>query len=114
VLAYSDAVKQSHLGVPPAVLQEHGAVSEATARAMAEGVRHRFQAGVGLSITGVAGPGGGTTEKPVGLVYVALSTEEGTRCQRLLFPGSRERVRRWAVAGALDGLRRWLQPREGA
>jgi nicotinamide-nucleotide amidase len=96
------------------VLKEHGAVSEATARTMAEGVRNRFRASFGLAITGVAGPGGGTEQKPVGLVYVALASGDGVEAQRLLFPGSRQRIRSWASARALDMLRRRLPAREDA
>jgi len=112
IIAYSNKIKETALGVPPAILQEHGAVSEPTARAMAEGIRQRFRADVGLSVTGVAGPGGGTADKPVGLVYLALATQTASECRRLLFPGSRGRVRRWAVARALDGLRRFLERSE--
>jgi nicotinamide-nucleotide amidase len=112
VIAYSDEIKQTVLGVPQTVIQQYGAVSEPTALAMAEAVRRRFGAHVGLSITGVAGPGGGTADKPVGLVYLALATGKVSECRRLLFPGSRQRVRRWAVARALDGLRRFLERSE--
>lgn len=113
VMAYSDEIKRKVLGVPQAVIRQHGAVSEPTARAMAQGVRQLFGAHVGLSITGIAGPGGGTEDRPVGLVYLALTTEKVSECRRLLFPGSRQRVRRWAVARALDGLRRTLEGTEG-
>jgi nicotinamide-nucleotide amidase len=113
VMAYSDEIKQKVLGVPPALIQQHGAVSEPTALAMAKGVQQRFGAHVGLSITGVAGPGGGTEDKPVGLIYLALTTEKVSECRRLLFPGSRQRVRHWAVTQALDGLRRFLESTEG-
>ena len=113
VIAYSDAIKREVLGVPEKVIRQHGAVSEPTALAMAQGVRQRFAARVGLSITGVAGPGGGTEDKPVGLVYLGLTTDNVSQCRRLLFPGSRQRVRRWAVARALDGLRRFLEGSQG-
>ena len=74
VVAYSNAVKQTELGVPVDVLREHGAVSAETAAAMARGVRERLGVDVGLAVTGVAGPGGGTPDKPVGLVYVHAET----------------------------------------
>lgn len=108
VLAYANDVKQELLGVPEETLREHGAVSEASARAMAEGVRRRLRSDLSLAVTGVAGPDGGTEEKPIGLVYLALASASGTECRRLQFPGDRQRVRRWAAARALDLLRRHL------
>jgi nicotinamide-nucleotide amidase len=112
VLAYSDRVKEMLLGVAPELLQAHGAVSEPVARAMAEGVRQRLGAEVGLAVTGIAGPGGGSPDKPVGLVFEALAVEGRTECWELQLPGSRDRVRRWAVARAMDHLRRFLDRQE--
>jgi nicotinamide-nucleotide amidase len=94
--------------VPEALLREHGAVSEPVARALAEGARQRIGADCGLGITGIAGPGGGSAEKPVGLVFVGLATREGTEVKRLHLPGDRELIRRRTVAIALDLLRRRL------
>ncbi|MCD4690783.1 competence/damage-inducible protein A [bacterium] len=108
VVAYSNELKKRLLYVKAATLKEHGAVSCEVAEAMAEGVRRRAQSDYGLSITGVAGPGGGTPEKPVGLVYVALAREGRTHAWRLLLGGGRDRVRRRAAAAVLDLLRRDL------
>jgi nicotinamide-nucleotide amidase len=83
VVSYSNEAKTELLGVPPSLIEAHGAVSPEVAAAMAEGVRTRFGATLGLSATGVAGPAGGTPEKPVGLVYLGLSTAEGTQTRRL-------------------------------
>ena len=76
VVAYSNEAKHSLLGVPENLLMEHGAVSEPVARSMAEGVRERFNADIGVATTGISGPGGGSEEKPVGLVYVAIAWSE--------------------------------------
>jgi nicotinamide-nucleotide amidase len=86
VVAYADESKEELLGVPRAVLQQHGAVSEPVAAAMAEGARTRFGADVALSTTGVAGPDGGTAQKPVGMVCFALASADGTRAWTLRFP----------------------------
>lgn len=102
IVAYANEVKEGLLSVPTAVLREHGAVSDPTARAMAEGVRERLRSSVGVGITGVAGPGGGTPSKPVGLVYVAVATPEGTRARRDLWAGGRGQVRAASVRAALE------------
>lgn len=107
IVAYGDEVKNRWLDVPASVLQTRGAVSAETARILAESVRRRFDADFGLSITGVAGPSGGTPQKPVGLVYVAVA--EGGRSAEVVekrYPGTRERVRLQASQTALDLLRR--------
>lgn len=109
VVVYSNAAKETLLGVPGDLLASQGAVSDPVARAMAEGVRRRFDTEVGIGVTGIAGPGGGTPTKPVGLVYVAWALPEGTRCQRLLLEGTREAIKWRASQHALDGLRRSLQ-----
>lgn len=106
VVAYADAAKQALLGVPEDVLAAHGAVSEPTARAMAEGVRARFGATYGLATTGISGPGGGSDEKPVGLVYLALARDEGTHVEHFVFPLDRHRHRRLTAHAALDWVRR--------
>src|SRR5262249_42711202 len=90
IVAYANAVKETELGVPPAVLAEQGAVSAEAAAAMAAGVRERLEADVGVSVTGIAGPGGGTPGKPVGLVYIHASTPAGEDALDLLIPGDRE------------------------
>ena len=105
VVAYANEVKVQQLGVPAALLQEHGAVSEPVAQAMASGVRERLGADVGLAITGIAGPDGGSPEKPIGTVVIALS---GPReiVKTLRFAGDRQMVRTQSVAAALDMVRR--------
>ena len=102
VVSYSNEVKQGLLGVPQAVLADHGAVSEQTARAMAEGVRNRFDTEVGVGITGIAGPDGATDRKPVGLVYIAVATPEETLCREDVWPGDRAAVRQASVHAALE------------
>lgn len=109
VVAYANAQKQSWLGVQEALLRSHGAVSAEVAAAMAEGVRRGASTTFGLSTTGVAGPTGGTPQKPVGLVYFALAGPRGTTVEQRIIPGDRELVRERAVAAALDLLRRELE-----
>ena len=89
VVAYSNRLKETLLGVRPETLRAHGAVSEETAREMARGARLRLGADVGVSITGIAGPTGATAEKPVGLMYVAVSWAGEERCQRFVFAHDR-------------------------
>jgi nicotinamide-nucleotide amidase len=105
VIAYSDDVKRRVLDVPDEVLQQHGAVSAETAAAMAQGARVRFEADVAVSVTGIAGPGGGTLEKPVGLVYLAVESGRGTATRSGVLPGDREAIRARATALALHLLR---------
>lgn len=106
VISYSNAAKQELLGVPAAILEQHGAVSAETARAMAAGARRALKADVGLAITGVAGPGGGSAEKPVGLVYVAIAHDGEARSLKQQYIGQRADVRTRAVQAALDLARR--------
>jgi nicotinamide-nucleotide amidase len=108
-ITYSNAVKQELLGVPAETLERFGAVSAETAQAMAEGARARTGATYAVSITGVAGPDGGTEEKPVGLVYIAAAGPEGTVVTHRRFIGDRERIRVFTTQAALDLLRRRLQ-----
>jgi nicotinamide-nucleotide amidase len=109
VVAYANEVKESLLGVPPALLREHGAVSEAVARALAAGARAATGATFGVGITGIAGPGGGSESKPVGTVHVALCGPEGDLVHRQArFPGERQRVRWQTSQLALELLRREL------
>ncbi|MDE2572459.1 MAG: competence/damage-inducible protein A [bacterium] len=109
VTAYADQIKTAELAVSARTLQMHGAVSEETAREMAEGVRRRFNASVGLSTTGVAGPDGGTPEKPVGLVWLALAAPKRTLAQRLQLPGNRADVIRRASTAGLALLWRMIE-----
>jgi nicotinamide-nucleotide amidase len=108
VVAYADQVKENELGVPSAVLAEHGAVSAEAAKGMAEGVRRRLGSDVGVATTGVAGPGGGTPEKPVGLVFLHASGPSGDAARRIDLPGDREMIRGRATAAALHLVRRLL------
>jgi len=108
VVAYADRIKQDEVRVPPDVLSGHGAVSAETAAAMAAGVRERLGADVGIGVTGVAGPGGGTREKPVGLVYLHAETPSASRGIEFNFPSDRESIRRRATVAALHLARRLL------
>ena len=108
VVAYDDAVKRDLLNVPAATLEAHGAVSEETVRAMAEGAQRRFAAGAAIAVTGIAGPAGGTPEKPVGTVWLAARLGADTRAVKRVFPGDRGEIRARAAQAALDLLRRLL------
>jgi nicotinamide-nucleotide amidase len=109
VVAYSDRIKTRLLDVPEAAIAAHGAVSEAVARAMAAGARRRLGADLAVAVTGIAGPGGGSPEKPVGTVHLAISgPEEATAHRHARFPGDRERVRVFATMAALELVRRRL------
>lgn len=109
VVCYSNLSKERLLGVPPELIAEHGAVSEPVARALARGARTRAGSSYGLSTTGVAGPGGGTPDKPVGSVFIALSTPAGEHVRRLRLGGDRHRIQALSTGAALDLLRRHLQ-----
>jgi nicotinamide-nucleotide amidase len=108
VVAYADAAKRALLGVPEALLEQHGAVSDPVARAMAEGVRARFGADLAVATTGISGPGGGSEAKPVGLVHMALADASGTHSDHFVFPLDRTRHRQLTAQVALDWIRRRL------
>ena len=108
IVSYSNQAKAELLGVPEELIREKGAVSPEVAREMARGVRKITGTDISLGITGIAGPTGGTREKPVGLVYIALSTQEGEICRRYVFSGDRESIKWKASQTALDLLRRHL------
>ncbi len=108
LVTYSNESKTRLLGVDKKLIKEHGAVSKEVARDMARGVRHRARTDFGLAVTGIAGPDGGTEEKPVGLVYIALADDAHTEHKRLKLPGDRELIRWRASQAALDMLRRRL------
>ncbi len=108
VVTYSNDAKIKSLGVPPEMILEHGAVSAPVAEAMAEGVRERADTDFGVAVTGIAGPGGGTEEKPVGLVFIALADDAHTEHRKMVLPGDRELIRWRASQAALDLLRRRL------
>jgi len=109
IVSYSNAAKQELLGVPASLLVEHGAVSEAVVTAMAEGVLRRSDADLAVAVSGIAGPAGGSADKPVGLVWFAWAVIGAgglkVKAERRQFEGDREAVRRQTVAVALDGLR---------
>ncbi len=108
VIAYSNELKMKLLLVPQIILEKHGAVSEECARYMAEGVVQNLGANMGVSITGIAGPSGGTDEKPVGIVYIGLSVAGETRVKEFRFGNDRERNRERSAVVALDMVRRYL------
>ena len=109
VITYTEAAKHDLLGVPESVFAEHGVVSEECARAMADGAKARSKATYAISVTGIAGPGGGTDDKPVGLVYIGLAGPKETVVRRINWPGQREQIRSIAAMVGLDLLRRALQ-----
>jgi nicotinamide-nucleotide amidase len=106
VVCYSNELKTRLVGVAPELITALGAVSKAVAQALAEGIRRRTGASIGVAITGIAGPGGGTPEKPVGLVFIALSDDRSTEVRQFQFPGDRERIRTWSSVAALEMIRR--------
>ncbi|MGD0988645.1 MAG: competence/damage-inducible protein A [Candidatus Sulfotelmatobacter sp.] len=108
-IVYANSVKTELAGVPPEMIERHGAVSREVAAALAEGIRYRCEATLGVGITGVAGPSGGTAEKPVGLVFHALASDGGTEVIERNFPGDRKRIRWFASTLALDMVRRKLR-----
>ena len=104
VISYSNDVKRDVLGVSADILQNVGAVSAETAAQMAEGARRLLKVDLAVSLTGIAGPDGGSAEKPVGLVWFGLATKEGARTEKAIFRGDRARVREQAVVHALGML----------
>ena len=104
IIAYDNAAKTSLLGVPPALLKKHGAVSAPVASAMAQGIRKILKTTYGLSVTGIAGPGGGSKTKPVGLVFIGLSSSQGTVVKKLKFKGTRLAIKKAAAQTALKML----------
>jgi nicotinamide-nucleotide amidase len=107
-VVYSNELKTELAGVPTEMIERHGAVSREVAAALAEGIRYRCESTLGVGITGVAGPAGGTAEKPVGLVFHAVASDAGTEVIQRNFPGDRKRIRRFASTMALDMVRRKL------
>lgn len=106
VVCYSNELKTSLVGVPKELIEAKGAVSSEVALALADGIRKRTGAAIGIGTTGIAGPGGGTPEKPVGLVHIGIADRQGATEQPFVFPGDRDRVRRMATQTALDMIRR--------
>ena len=108
IVSYSNAAKVELLGVPQELITAHGAVSEQVASSMAEGIRTRSRVDIGVGVTGIAGPDGGTPDKPVGMVCIAASSVAGTRVRTFRFVGGREMVKFQASQAALDMVRRML------
>ena len=107
-IVYSNELKTELAGVPATMIEKHGAVSPEVAGALAEGIRYRCDSTLGVGVTGIAGPSGGTPEKPVGLVFHALASDSGTEIVERQFPGDRKLIRRFAAQMALDMVRRKL------
>lgn len=112
ILCYSNEVKIALCGVPAKLLETHGAVSAEAAEALAQGVRKSLNSSIGLAITGIAGPGGGSPEKPVGLVYIGVSDGIRTKSRHRIMPGDRESIRERSTYLALSWLRRFLMQTE--
>ncbi len=114
VVAYSYESKKRILGVPATMLETYGAVSAETAAAMAEGARHLLGVDLAIAITGIAGPTGATSQKPVGLTYIALASAQGTECRKYLWTGNRWENREQSVRAALELLQGYLEVAKGA
>jgi len=114
ILCYSNEAKMELCGVSPDLLQKHGAVSAEVAEALASGVRKALHSSIGLSITGIAGPGGGSPEKPVGLVYIGISDGKQNESRHRIMPGDRESIRERSTYLALSWLRRFLMRNDAA
>ena len=108
IVAYSNEVKVSILGVEKETIDSEGAVSEPVAKAMAEGACERFGADLGIGVTGIAGPDGGTPDKPVGLVFIALAVPGATRVERRIFSGDREAIKQQTAERSLELLLEYL------
>ncbi|MGA3293705.1 MAG: competence/damage-inducible protein A [Candidatus Acidiferrales bacterium] len=108
VVCYSNELKTSLVGVPKEMIEAKGAVSSEVALALADGIRKRTGATIGVGVTGIAGPTGGTPEKPVGLVHIGIADKDGPREKSFRFPGDRDRIRHFATQNALDAVRRYF------
>ena len=108
VISYSNQAKCDLLGVAPDTLEKYGAVSEQTAKEMAAGVKERFKSDIGLSVTGIAGPDGGSIEKPVGTVFMGFVFEGEPRSIRYLFKGNRSGIKQQTAETALENIKRYL------
>jgi nicotinamide-nucleotide amidase len=111
IVSYSNESKIDLAGIPPLLLEMQGAVSEEVARGLSESIRQRINTTIGVGVTGIAGPTGGSAEKPVGTVHIAVASPERTVHERFLFPGTRDRVRWQASQAALNMVRRVLMAR---
>ena len=108
IVCYSNTVKMLYVGVPEEILAAKGAVSKETAECMAQGIKEKFQTGVGVGITGIAGPDGATTDKPVGLVYIAITGSAGTVCYEHYFNGTRTDIKHRTALATLNHVRHYL------
>ena len=108
-IVYGNELKTLFAGVPPELIEEYGAVSPEVAQALAFGIRRHTGSTIGLGVTGIAGPTGGTEEKPVGLVHIAISDAQKTDSIEKTFRGDRQRIREWTTQQALDLIRRRLR-----
>ncbi|MGH9865948.1 MAG: competence/damage-inducible protein A [Candidatus Acidiferrales bacterium] len=108
VVSYSNDLKSAWADVPKEIIEAKGAVSAEVALSMADGIRRQTGSTLGIGVTGIAGPGGGTPEKPVGLVHIAIADEKGTKEHSFRFPGNRDRIRHQATQAALDMVRRYF------
>ncbi|NTW89264.1 MAG: CinA family protein, partial [Desulfobulbaceae bacterium] len=108
IVSYADSMKIHYLGVSRKLLEAHGAVSRETAEAMAVGVRTGSGADIALAVTGIAGPAGGTADKPIGTVYIAIATEEENWVTKFHFRGDREHIREITAQSGLDLIRKYL------
>ena len=106
IVTYSNDAKMKYLGVSPKTLQAHGAVSAETAEEMARGIRKAAGADIGVSVTGIAGPDGGTEEKPVGLLYIGVCYQDEVSVLKLQLHGNRDKVRQGAVMHGLNAIRK--------
>ena len=109
IVSYSNRAKVEVLGISGAIIEEKGAVSEEVAREMALRIRELIETDLGISITGIAGPQGGSLKKPVGLVYVALSSSKSIQCRRFVFSGERKLIKWKSAQAALNMLREYLE-----
>lgn len=108
IISYSNQAKSDLLGVSPDTLDKYGAVSDQAAREMAKGIRERFKSDIGLSVTGIAGPDGGTQEKPVGTVFMGFAAAEKLFSVKYLFKGNRQEIKQKTAETALENLKRYL------
>lgn len=108
VVSYSNSLKSSFLGVSEDLLKQHGAVSRVVAEEMSIGIREKASADIGLAVTGIAGPGGGTDDKPVGTVYIGIATKDGSWVSKFLFEGDRHQIREMTAQTGLDLVRKYL------
>ena len=111
MVSYANSLKTEYLGVSQELLDNFGAVSREVAESMSVGIRRRSSADIGLSVTGIAGPDGGSIEKPVGTVYIGIAAEDGNWVSKFTFTGDREQIREMSAQTGLDLVRKYLLQR---